>query len=86
MPDPRSREWASAAAAEVVKNLNATEGRAFVLSTSLAGMQSLFTTLEPEIDYPCLVQGSASKGQIAGEVSRNSKRRIVCDIEFLARR
>ena len=64
MPDPRDREWTSAAAAEVVKILNATEGRAFVLSTSLAGMQSLFDNVWAENDYPCLVQGSASKGQL----------------------
>ena len=37
MPDPRSREWSEAAALEVIKIVNATEGRAFVLSTSLAG-------------------------------------------------
>jgi ATP-dependent DNA helicase DinG len=64
MPDPRDREWGNAAAAEVARILNATEGRAFVLSTSLAGMQSLFENVWAEIDYPCLVQGSASKGQL----------------------
>lgn len=64
MPDPRDREWSRAAAAEVTRILEATEGRAFVLSTSLAGMQSLFENVGAEIDYPCLVQGSASKGQL----------------------
>jgi ATP-dependent DNA helicase DinG len=64
MPDPRDREWSSAAAAEVARIVNATEGRAFVLSTSLAGMQSLFENVWAEIDYPCLVQGSASKSQL----------------------
>jgi ATP-dependent DNA helicase DinG len=64
MPDPRSNEWALAAADEVIKILNATEGRAFVLSTSFAGMQSLFENVWSEIEYPCLVQGSAAKGQL----------------------
>jgi ATP-dependent DNA helicase DinG len=64
MPDPRSREWSVAAAGEVTRILNATEGRAFVLSTSLAGMQALYERVGPEIDYPSLVQGSASKGQL----------------------
>ncbi|HJP94580.1 MAG TPA: helicase C-terminal domain-containing protein [Pyrinomonadaceae bacterium] len=64
MPDPREREWATAAAAEVTKILNATEGRAFVLSTSLAGMQALYENVWSEIDYPCLIQGTASKGQL----------------------
>jgi ATP-dependent DNA helicase DinG len=64
MPDPRSPQWASAAAKEVVKIVNATEGRAFVLSTSLSGMNDLFERVAPEIDYPCFVQGSGSKGAL----------------------
>jgi len=64
MPDPRSREWAEAAARQVVDIVNATEGRAFVLSTSLAGMQSLYDLAMPEIEYPCLIQGSASKSRL----------------------
>ena len=44
--------------------MNATEGRAFVLSTSLAGMQSLYDLAMPEIEYPCFIQGSASKGRL----------------------
>ena len=64
MPDPRDRNWSQAAADEVIRILNATEGRAFVLSTSLAGMQSLFENVWAEIDYPCLVQGSAAKSQL----------------------
>jgi ATP-dependent DNA helicase DinG len=64
MPDPRSPDWADAAAAEVIKIVRATEGRAFVLSTSLAGMQSLYDRCSPYLEYPCLVQGSAAKGQL----------------------
>ena len=64
MPDPRSRDWSEASAAEVLRILNATDGRAFVLSTSVAGMQSLYEQVMPEIDYPCLLQGTASKGQL----------------------
>ncbi|HEV7857410.1 MAG TPA: ATP-dependent DNA helicase [Pyrinomonadaceae bacterium] len=61
MPDPRSPQWAEAASLEVIKILHATEGRAFVLSTSFAGMRSLYELVAPEIDYPCLLQGTASK-------------------------
>ena len=64
MPDPRSPQWASAAAEEVSKIVNATEGRAFVLSTSLSGMNELFERVAPQVDYPCFVQGSASKGAL----------------------
>src|SRR6185503_17753453 len=64
MPDPRSPQWADAAATEVVKIINATAGRAFVLATSFAGMNALYERVMPELDYPCLLQGSASKGAL----------------------
>jgi ATP-dependent DNA helicase DinG len=64
LPDPRSPEWARAAAEEVIKIVNATEGRAFVLSTSLAGMNELYERVSPELNFPCLLQGSASKGAL----------------------
>ena len=61
MPDPRSPQWAKAAADEVIKILHATAGRAFVLSTSFAGMRALYDLVAPEVDYPCFLQGSAAK-------------------------
>lgn len=64
MPDPRSPQWGRAAADEVIKIVNATEGRAFVLSTSNAGMNELYERVAPQIDYPCFVQGSASKAAL----------------------
>ncbi len=64
MPDPRSPQWGAAAAAEVLKIVNATEGRAFVLCTSFAGMNEMFERVASQIDYPCLVQGSAAKGEL----------------------
>jgi ATP-dependent DNA helicase DinG len=64
MPDPRSPQWGHAAAEEVIKIIRATEGRAFVLSTSNAGMNELYERVASQIDYPCFVQGSASKGEL----------------------
>jgi ATP-dependent DNA helicase DinG len=61
MPDPRSPQFADAAAEEVIQILNATEGRAFVLSTSFAGMNALFERVEGRVDFPCFLQGTASK-------------------------
>ena len=61
MPDPRSPQWGEAAAAEVVRILKATGGRAFVLSTSNAGMRALYERVAPEVAFPCFVQGDASK-------------------------
>ncbi|MGI8996259.1 MAG: ATP-dependent DNA helicase, partial [Pyrinomonadaceae bacterium] len=64
MPDPRSPQWADAAAAEVIGILNATRGRAFILSTSLSGMRSLYERVAPEIDFPCFMQGEATKSAV----------------------
>jgi ATP-dependent DNA helicase DinG len=64
MPDPRAPQWGAAAAEEVIKIVNATHGRAFVLCTSFAGMNEMFERVASQIDYPCLVQGSAAKGEL----------------------
>jgi ATP-dependent DNA helicase DinG len=61
MPEPRSPQWAERAAEEVIKILNVSRGRAFVLSTSLSGMRALYERVEREVEFPCFVQGSASK-------------------------
>ncbi|HYN86687.1 MAG TPA: ATP-dependent DNA helicase [Pyrinomonadaceae bacterium] len=61
MPDPRSPQFLDAAADEVVRLLDITEGRAFVLSTSFSGMNALYERVAPRVSYPCFVQGSASK-------------------------
>ena len=61
MPDPRSLQFADAAAYEVINILKTTEGRAFVLSTSVAGMKSLYDRVVNQVEYPCLLQGTASK-------------------------
>ena len=49
MPDPRSPQWAEAAADEVIRILEKTDGRAFVLSTSVSGMKSLFEIASEEL-------------------------------------
>jgi ATP-dependent DNA helicase DinG len=64
MPDPRAPQWGAAAAEEAIKIVNATRGRAFVLCTSFAGMNEMFERVASQIDYPCLVQGSAAKGEL----------------------
>jgi ATP-dependent DNA helicase DinG len=64
MPDPRSPQFVEAAAEEVVRILEVTRGRAFVLSTSTAGMRALYERVAPRVDFPCLVQGDASKSYL----------------------
>ncbi len=61
MPDPRSPEFTQHAANEIIKLLQISNGRAFVLSTSNFGMNALFELVSMRVNYPCLVQGSMSK-------------------------
>lgn len=61
MPDPRSPEFTQLAAGEIVKILQATDGRAFVLTTSNSSMNALYELVSARVDYPCFVQGSMAK-------------------------
>jgi ATP-dependent DNA helicase DinG len=61
MPDPRAPEYTQIAANEIVKLLQITNGRAFVLATSNFSMNSLYELVSMRVNFPCLVQGSMSK-------------------------
>jgi len=64
MPDPRSREFAAAVAAEVVEIVKRTKGRAFVLFTSYANLREVQARASAEIEYPILVQGTAPRSAL----------------------
>ncbi|MCA1622978.1 MAG: DEAD/DEAH box helicase [Acidobacteria bacterium] len=61
MPDPRSPEFSQFAASEIVKLINVTNGRAFVLATSNSSMNMLYELVSMRVNFPCFVQGSMSK-------------------------
>jgi ATP-dependent DNA helicase DinG len=67
MPDPRSPQFADAAAREVVEILRRTEGRAFVLFTSYANLRRVQRVAEAELEYPVLVQGTAPRSALLRE-------------------
>jgi ATP-dependent DNA helicase DinG len=61
MPDPRLPAYRQAAVEEIIKILEATRGRAFVLFTSVQAMQEAYTLVEESIDFPMFIQGQSSK-------------------------
>lgn len=67
MPDPRDPAFLEAAVDEIVKLVEATRGRAFVLFTSLQQMREAHALVTRRIDYPTLLQGEGSK---AGLIER----------------
>jgi ATP-dependent DNA helicase DinG len=64
MPEPRSREFAAAAAREVIEIVKRTRGRAFVLFTSYANLRDVHARASVEIPYPILVQGTAPRSAL----------------------
>jgi ATP-dependent DNA helicase DinG len=64
MPDPRSPQFAPAAAREIVEILRRTAGRAFVLFTSYANLREVRAIAEAELEFPILVQGTAPRSAL----------------------
>ncbi len=61
MPDPRSSEFMDASVEEIIRILEATHGRAFVLFTSTASMRVAYERVRGRIDFPSFIQGQGSK-------------------------
>jgi ATP-dependent DNA helicase DinG len=61
LPDPREPAFVERAADQVVRLLELSRGRAFVLFTSYANMNAVAQRIAGEIDYPLLIQGEAPK-------------------------
>jgi len=61
MPDVRNAGFAGAAADEIVKLLQASQGRAFCLFTSYAQMKELYERVKTRVEFPLLLQGTAPR-------------------------
>jgi ATP-dependent DNA helicase DinG len=64
MPEPLSPDFVDRAAEEVVRLLETSRGRAFVLFTSHANMNAVAERVAGQIDYPMLIQGEAPKAAL----------------------
>ncbi|HEY4049540.1 MAG TPA: ATP-dependent DNA helicase [Acidobacteriaceae bacterium] len=67
MPDPRDPRFPERAARTIHRVLDITRGRAFCLFTSYQQMRDVHDRLLAELDYPCLLQGSASRKALLEE-------------------
>lgn len=61
MPDPRDRDFLEASVEEIVRILEASQGRAFVLFTSNVAMRQTYEAVRSLVDYPVFIQGQGSK-------------------------
>jgi ATP-dependent DNA helicase DinG len=67
MPQPKSVEFAEAAAAQVQAILERTSGRAFVLFTSYAMMHAVHERIMDAVPYPLFVQGTAPRSVLLNQ-------------------
>jgi ATP-dependent DNA helicase DinG len=67
LPEPRSPAFSKAAAAEVVRILESSRGRAFVLFTSYQQMRLVYEQVSFEIEYPTLLQGTGPRTALLEE-------------------
>jgi ATP-dependent DNA helicase DinG len=67
LPEPRDPAFSRAAADEVVRLLEASRGRAFVLFTSHQQMRLVYDRVSNEIDYPTLLQGTGPRTALLEE-------------------
>jgi ATP-dependent DNA helicase DinG len=70
LPDPRNGAFTEAAAAEIVRVLKASRGRAFVLFTSYQQMRAVHDLVSFEVDYPTLLQGTGPRHALLEEFRR----------------
>ncbi|MCA9807500.1 MAG: ATP-dependent DNA helicase, partial [Cyanobacteria bacterium HKST-UBA06] len=64
MPDPNDELYTAAVVKEVVKLLRLSQGRAFVLFTSIRAMQATCASVVPQITYPAKMQGDLPKNRL----------------------
>jgi ATP-dependent DNA helicase DinG len=64
MPEPLAPEFVDRAADEVVRLVELSRGRAFVLFTSYANMNAVAERIAGRVAYPILIQGEAPKAQL----------------------
>jgi ATP-dependent DNA helicase DinG len=70
MPDPRNPAFSRAAAEEIIRILQCSRGRAFVLFTSYQQMRQVYDRVSLEIEYETLLQGSGPRHALLDEFRR----------------
>ncbi len=64
LPDPNDSRYQEAITAEIVRLLNHSQGRAFVLFTSYNALQRVSAAVIPQVTYSCRVQGDLPKNRL----------------------
>ena len=84
MPEPLEPSFVDRAADEIVRLLELSHGRAFVLFTSYANMNAVAERIAGRVEFPLLMQGEAPKAQLLDTFRRTPPRRPPRDGVVLA--
>lgn len=82
LPTPGHPDFYEACAGEILLLLSASEGRAFVLTTSYSGLNQLRERLEETLEYRLLVQGDMPKHRLIREFTRDVHSVLLATISF----
>ncbi len=67
LPDPRDAAFTKLASEEIIRILELSKGRAFVLFTSYSQMRLVYDRVSLNIDYPTLLQGTGPRTALLEE-------------------
>jgi ATP-dependent DNA helicase DinG len=81
LPDPRDQAWAASAAAEVRNLVEASGGRALVLTTSFRMLEVIAAALDG-VPFDILVQGTVPKRQLIAKFSANETATLVATMGY----
>ena len=70
LPAPGDPAWVKAASGEIVRILNASRGRAFVLFTSYMQMRQIHDRVSLMVEFPVLTQGTGPRTALLDEFRR----------------
>lgn len=70
LPDPRNAAFSSAACEEIIRLVNLSKGRAFLLFTSYQQMRLAYDRISLRIEYPVLLQGTGPRNALLEEFRR----------------
>lgn len=71
-PEPADKQYESALGRRIEALLDITRGRALVLFTSFRGMDGVADYLQGRLDYPILVQGTASRARLLARFKKQT--------------
>ena len=82
MPEPLEPAFVDRAADEIVRLLELSHGRAFVLFTSYANMNAVAERIAGRVEFPLLMQGEAPKAQLLDTFRRTRHAVLLATASF----